>query len=228
MGKKKGGFEENDKKKESAKDRKASKERDQAAAKAKAAEDAAWAAAGDGAKSKGQKKKEDVEAKAAEQARKKAELKALQAAEEAAMIGGGKKNKQPNKVTAFERQKIKDHDAREQKQAAEAKALASKRQVSEADYARQMRLDEEINNRNENEISASGLDQAVKAMTVDPSSSDIHPEKRVKAAFNSYFEVNLPDLKMEKPGLKMNQYRDLLWKQFQKSPENPMNRVQGP
>ena len=63
---------------------------------------------------------------------------------------------------------------------------------------------------------------------MDPTSSDIHPEKRVKAAFNAYFEANVADLKMAKPGLKMNQYRDLLWKQFQKSPENPMNRVQGP
>ena len=50
-------------------------------------------------------------------------------------------------MTAFERQKIKDQDAKSQKQAAEAKALASKRQVSEEDYAREMRLDEEIKNR---------------------------------------------------------------------------------
>ena len=81
--------------------------------------------------------------------------------------------------------------------------------------------------RMEDEVNASGLDQAVRALTVDPSSSDAHPEKRVKAAFNAYFENNLPDLKVQKPGLKMNQYKDILWKQFQKSSENPMNRIQG-
>ena len=79
-------------------------------------------------------------------------------------------------------------------------------------------------------MSASGLDQAVKAVA-DPNGSsagDNHPEKRVKAAFNAYCEANLADLKMEKPGLRANQYKEILWKQFQKSPENPMNRLPAP
>jgi len=132
-------------------------------------------------------------------------------------------------MTAFERQKIKDKDAKVQHQAAEEKAMASKRQVLEEDFARQMRLDEENRNKNEGEVIASGLDQAVKAVAVPSSAAtDIHPEKRVKAAFNAYCEANLAELKTEKPGLRANQYKDMLWKQFQKSPENPMNRVLGP
>lgn len=35
-------------------------------------------------------------------------------------------------------------------------------------------------------------------------------------------ERQLPLLKEEKPGLKLMQYKDLMWKAWQKSPENPM------
>lgn len=49
--------------------------------------------------------------------------------------------------------------------------------------------------------------------------------RRTKAAFEAFQEQELPDLKLEKPGLKQSQYKDMLWKIWQKSPENPMNRV---
>ncbi|KAG6900357.1 hypothetical protein C0993_011988 [Termitomyces sp. T159_Od127] len=48
-----------------------------------------------------------------------------------------------------------------------------------------------------------------------------HPERRFKAAFEAYQERELPKIKIEHPGLRLQQYKDLLYKQFQKSPENP-------
>jgi len=51
-----------------------------------------------------------------------------------------------------------------------------------------------------------------------------HPERRFKAAFNAYVERELPNIKEEQPGLRLQQYKDLLFKQFQKSPENPFNQ----
>ncbi|KAG2748334.1 DUF1014-domain-containing protein [Suillus brevipes Sb2] len=45
------------------------------------------------------------------------------------------------------------------------------------------------------------------------------------AAFEAYKERELPKLKEEHPGLRLQQYQDLLHKQFQKSPENPFNQV---
>lgn len=157
-------------------------------------------------------------------------------------------------MTAFERSKIKGADQERAAQEAKEREMAAKRQVSEEDYARQMRLDEANTNRyyawlqialaarrlprlasllsvrmfdfrNEDEVNATGLSQALNALTEDMSSTDIHPEKRVKAAFNAYYEANLPELRSQKPGLRANQYRDMLWKQFQKSPANPMNRL---
>ena len=38
---------------------------------------------------------------------------------------------------------------------------------------------------------------------------DRHPEKRAKALFNQYFERRLPEMKEEKPGLKLMQYKEL-------------------
>ncbi|KAJ3531299.1 hypothetical protein NM688_g7593 [Phlebia brevispora] len=52
-----------------------------------------------------------------------------------------------------------------------------------------------------------------------------HPERRFKAAFEAYKERELPNLRAEHPGLRLQQYQELLYKQFQKSPENPFNQV---
>ncbi|KAF9018259.1 hypothetical protein BGZ52_004420, partial [Haplosporangium bisporale] len=54
---------------------------------------------------------------------------------------------------------------------------------------------------------------------------DRHPERRFKAAFAAYVEREMPILKQEHPGLRQNQMQDLLYKQFQKSPENPFNQA---
>ncbi|KEP52798.1 DUF1014 family protein [Rhizoctonia solani 123E] len=52
-----------------------------------------------------------------------------------------------------------------------------------------------------------------------------HPERRFKAAFEAYQERELPVLKEERPGLRLQQYKDLLYKMFQKSPDNPFNQT---
>ncbi|KAJ7494416.1 DUF1014-domain-containing protein [Mycena galericulata] len=52
-----------------------------------------------------------------------------------------------------------------------------------------------------------------------------HPERRFKAAFEAYQERELPIARKEHPGLRLQQYKDMLFKQFQKSPENPFNQV---
>ena len=42
--------------------------------------------------------------------------------------------------------------------------------------------------------------------------------------FSQYHERELPTLRKEKPGLKAPQYKDMLWKKWQRSPENPLNQ----
>ncbi|KAF9415762.1 hypothetical protein BGZ94_010400 [Podila epigama] len=90
------------------------------------------------------------------------------------------------------------------------------------------------------EFSASNIDDALDLLSLTGSSGgpgssaittgkgkdvDRHPERRFKAAFAAYVEREMPILKKEHPGLRQNQMQDMLYKQFQKSPENPFNQA---
>lgn len=52
-----------------------------------------------------------------------------------------------------------------------------------------------------------------------------HPERRYKAAFAAYKERELPELRKSHPGLRLQQYEELMYKDFKKSPENPFNQA---
>ncbi|KAJ6500735.1 DUF1014-domain-containing protein [Mycena sanguinolenta] len=85
--------------------------------------------------------------------------------------------------------------------------------------------------------SATGIDDALDLLevvtakldkaSVGQQAADIeqHPERRFKAAFEAYQERELPVVRQEHPGLRLQQYKELLFKQFKKSPENPFNQV---
>lgn len=77
-------------------------------------------------------------------------------------------------------------------------------------------------NLEEGEIDVNTIDDFLKEVDTDKT-IDKHPEKRIKAKFNKYLDNNLEGLRKSKPGLKLRQYRNLLWKDFMKSDENPMN-----
>ena len=51
-----------------------------------------------------------------------------------------------------------------------------------------------------------------------------HPEKRVKAAYAAYEEQRMAVLKAENPNLRLSQLKQMLKKDWMKSPENPMNQ----
>jgi len=53
---------------------------------------------------------------------------------------------------------------------------------------------------------------------------DRHPEKRLKAAFTAYEEANMPRIKSENPTLRMSQLKQILRKEWMRSPENPLNQ----
>jgi len=84
---------------------------------------------------------------------------------------------------------------------------------------------------------ATGIDSALELLEVVTAKMDKasvgqqaagierHPERRFKAAYEAYQERELPNIKQENPGLRLQQYKDLLYKQFQKSPENPFNQT---
>ena len=63
-------------------------------------------------------------------------------------------------------------------------------------------------------------------LSVKDSSSavDMHPEKRVKAAYAAFEEIRLPVLKKENPNMRLSQLKQILKKEWQKSPDNPLNQ----
>lgn len=72
---------------------------------------------------------------------------------------------------------------------------------------------------------AATVDEAISVLTDTPVEEDKHPEKRMKAAFKAFEEANLPRVKSENPGLKLSQMKQLIFKEWQRSPENPMNKI---
>ncbi|XP_075062919.1 coiled-coil domain-containing protein 124 [Mixophyes fleayi] len=89
----------------------------------------------------------------------------------------------------------------------------------------EMPLEENINRRmlEEGEVEARSVEDAIAALSVGKE-LDRHPERRVKAAFIAFEELNLPRLKQENPNMRLSQLKQLLKKEWMKSPENPMNQ----
>lgn len=77
-------------------------------------------------------------------------------------------------------------------------------------------------------LEARSLSDAIEVLDVSSgtdggSSIDIHPEKRIKAAYQDFEDRMLPQLKAENPNLRLSQLKQMLRKEWQKSPDNPMN-----
>ena len=90
-------------------------------------------------------------------------------------------------------------------------------------------LDDEPTSKKESTINATGIDNALDALslTTDKNSQAIerHPERRFKAAYKAYEERRLPEVETENPGLRRNQRVEIIRKEFEKSEENPFNQV---
>jgi len=75
------------------------------------------------------------------------------------------------------------------------------------------------------------LDSSTKTMTLTDGSTviqtgkvDRHPEKRMKSAYKEFEDQRYQELKAENPSLKMSQLRQMIRKEWKKSPQNPMNQ----
>ena len=75
-------------------------------------------------------------------------------------------------------------------------------------------------------IEASGVESALQEISLEE--YDKHPEKRMRQAWNAFFEKQLPIYKEKYPNLKRQQYINMIQKEFQTSPDNPvyMRKVQ--
>ena len=79
------------------------------------------------------------------------------------------------------------------------------------------------NTNKEDGIDASGVDEAIAALSVGGEGGAGGKKVNMKAAFKEFEEREIVRLKEENPGLKLSQYKEMVWKAWQKSEENPMN-----
>ncbi|KAI9867621.1 MAG: hypothetical protein M1813_008421 [Trichoglossum hirsutum] len=78
-------------------------------------------------------------------------------------------------------------------------------------------------------LNATGIDNALDALSLTASSAhdkvDRHPERRFKAALAAYEARRMPEVEAENRGLRMQQRKELIRKEFEKAPENPFNQA---
>lgn len=85
--------------------------------------------------------------------------------------------------------------------------------------------------RTDSALNATGIDNALDALSLtnDQGSSKIdkHPERRFKAAFAAFEERRLKEMDEDGSGqgLRQNQKKEKIRKEFEKSDENPFNQV---
>ncbi|KAK8397969.1 hypothetical protein O3P69_003696 [Scylla paramamosain] len=175
--------------------------------KDKALEDAFWADDDKHVQRK-QARKEEREKKRLAELERKAEIRALAENE----LKDITPKATPQKITAFQLQQNRENMMKEN----EEEAVPTHLEVP---------LVENLNRTMEDQVQASGIDAAITALSVEDAQQDRHPEKRVAAAFKAYETRRLPQLKKENPSLRLSQLQKMLRKEWQKSPENPINKL---
>lgn len=170
----------------------------EAAAQKQAAEDSRQEAAEADKWNKGAKsnaKKEAAAAKAAEAEKKKAEKAALQAEDDANTPAKGPKK-------------------------------------SKAPVKKSRGLDlSQFDDDKPSDINATGIDNALDALSLtggkDDGKVDRHPERRFPAAYAKYEERRLDEMKKDGSGvgLRLDQRKTRIRKEFEKHPDNPFNQV---
>lgn len=79
----------------------------------------------------------------------------------------------------------------------------------------------------EGHLHAETIDEAITVLRVgeDRPPVERHPERRLKAAHAAFEERELPRVRAENPNMRMSQMKQVLRKEWMRSPENPMNQV---
>lgn len=69
---------------------------------------------------------------------------------------------------------------------------------------------------------ATGIEGSLALLDVDGKPlPDEHPERRQKALYYAYYSKELPLMRQAHPGLRLTQYKEHIFQNWQKSPENP-------
>ncbi|KAL9693191.1 hypothetical protein quinque_012476 [Culex quinquefasciatus] len=158
--------------------------------------------------------KEEEERKKLEQARKKAEAKELLEKEMSSIKVAPKVSVQKVTRSQIEAEVEKRN-----------RAIESVNNPPKVVPAKVVPLEENFNRVMADTEVAQTIDQALAVLAVKDGGDDKHPEKRMKAAYKAFEEEQLAILKQEHPSLKLSQLKQMIFKDWQKSPQNPLNQA---
>lgn len=168
---------------------------------------------------KKQNRKEEAERKKHEQQQKRLEKEALIRSEESAVDRQCRAKQSIGKVT---RAQVDAERRRIEESSRKSRSAASSRPSAET----QPPLPENVNRAKAEGAEARSVEEAIAVLRVDEEpEADRHPERRMKAAFKSFEEENLQRMRSENPGMRLAQVRNMLMKEWEKSPNNPMNQA---
>jgi len=174
------------------------------ARKQKAIEDEYWKD-DDKNTAKKQKRKEEKEKKRVDQMEKKRESQLLLDAELNEI-----------KTTHFN-QKVTRHQLMKE---LETPSNSKQQLISEEESP----IEENLNRLTMHDEEARTVDEALDMLNPTQKTLDKHPEKRLKAAYSAFEAINLPRLRAENPSMRLSQVKQLMNKEWMKSPDNPINQ----
>lgn len=166
---------------------------------------------------KKEQRKDDKEKKRMELLERKKETQRLLDEENSKIKGKSKEAVTGGKVT---RAQIEQTLQNEQQQ------LEQQQQQPKEKSHLETPLEENVNRiiPEEGSVEARTIEDAIAVLSTGPEDLDRHPERRMKAAFATYEEANMPRLKKENPNMRLSQLKQQLKKEWTKAPENPLNQ----
>ncbi|XP_075405012.1 coiled-coil domain-containing protein 124 [Tenrec ecaudatus] len=165
-----------------------------------------------------EQRKEEKEKRRLEQLERKKETQRLLEEEDSKLKGGkAPRAAAPGKVTRAQIEETLRRDGQHREASEPAEKSLSHLEVP---------LEENVNRRvlEEGSVEARTVEDAIAVLSVAEEAADRHPERRMRAAFTAFEEVQLPRLKLENPNMRLSQLKQLLKKEWMRSPDNPMNQ----
>lgn len=202
-----------------AKARKAAAVNEEKSKREKEAEDALWQD-DDKHVARKQARKQAAEKKRLEALNKKKELSELLESEEKQLASSKISGAKSQKVTRaqIEQQRAKEE---EKKREEEKEAELRRNNISVQEDLVQENINQVL--AQDGSIHARSVDEAISVLSIK-TELDRHPERRLKSSYKKFEEEYMPQLKADNPSMRISQLRQILKKQWQKSPENPMNQ----
>ena len=211
-------------KKEEARERKKQKKKEEKEKAEREAEDEYWREKDPKILEKQAEKKRKEKEKEEKQKEKQRLKEELKKEEEETLA-----KKKKNQVSAPTRKQIQEYEEERIKKLLKEKEEEDK-EKNKNEYE-DLNMDEEFVNENYKKlknkteggvdiIEASGVESALQEISLEE--YDKHPEKRMRQAWNAFFEKQLPIYKEKYPNLKRQQYINMIQKEFQTSPDNPV------